>query len=254
MVCFQCYSGYRLGNNSCGACKDSNCVVCNSSQKVCTVCLTGFVVQNASCYACASNCLNCSISGPSQCDQNSCQTGFARVSSSLCALCALGCFSCSAVDLTTCFSCPLGSFQVVGGQCQVCPQGCINCSSASICRSCRAGYRLINNVCFQTCTYPCLDCSPYNPRICSSCFSGYALSEDYTCLSNIGCNQNSNCQICPVGYYLDIATLTCIACKLQQNCIKCETQATKCAICVEGYYVFENKCLPCISNCVKCQL
>jgi hypothetical protein len=176
------------------------------------------------------------------------------VSATTCATCALGCYSCSPVDISTCLSCPVGSFQVAGGQCQICPSACVACADSQNCSSCRQGHRLVGALCYPDCSHPCLDCSPFNPRICSRCFDGYLLGEDLTCQPDIACNLAANCTICPVAYFLDPYQGLCLNCALQDHCIKCETEADKCAICSAGFYLIENACLPCSSSCLTCQL
>lgn len=137
MQCYRCYSGFRLSNYSCIQCIDSNCLNCSSSEHFCLTCAIGFTSINGSCRPCASNCLNCNELGEGTCDTNKCYNGYARISSKECVLCALGCYSCSSVDISTCISCPQGSFQVLGGQCEICPPSCIECSSSSVCQTCR---------------------------------------------------------------------------------------------------------------------
>ena len=96
---------------------------------MCNKCREGYTEVNGSCQPCAKNCLKCDKEGAFKCDINSCINGYARVDISQCAACALGCYSCSPVDVSACISCPIGSFQVQGGQCQVCPSSCIECTS-----------------------------------------------------------------------------------------------------------------------------
>lgn len=148
---------------------------------------------NGECLACAANCLKCDEEGPGRCDAGGCESRYARVNVMECALCALGCYSCSSVDISTCLSCPLGSFQIEDGQCRICPSGCTTCTGSETCTACRDSYRLVQNKCLPTCNYPCLECSPYNPNICSSCFRGYQLTQDYTCQPDISCTNNNTC-------------------------------------------------------------
>lgn len=128
-----------------------------------------------------------------------------------CAVCALGCYSCSPVDISTCLTCPLGSFQIQGGQCQICPSGCTECLSESVCTGCQLNYRLVKEKCYENCDYPCLECSLFNKYICSACFKGYSLSENLTCVPDVTCSQTQNCTICPLAYYLTF-TRTCNTC------------------------------------------
>lgn len=198
-----------MTNASCEKCEDVNCLNCSTSKNTCISCAVSFTGVTGKCLPCALNCLKCDHLGNGTCDENQCSHGFARTSNTTCTLCALGCYSCSTVDVSTCISCPIGSFQALGGQCQICPSECVTCSSTSSCLSCRDNYRLINNLCSKNCLFPCLDCSAFNYLICSSCYDGYVLAEDLTCQPDIKCNNYQNCTICPVAYYLNVYNMIC---------------------------------------------
>lgn len=117
MDCFDCYEGYRLNDNICEKCNDSFCLSCNQDTTTCTTCMYGYTAVNGNCKPCAHNCLKCDEQGEGSCDEGSCYHGYARINNSSCVMCALGCYSCNTMDISTCISCPTGSFQILGGQC-----------------------------------------------------------------------------------------------------------------------------------------
>ena len=100
---------------------------------------------------------------------------------------------------------------------------CDQCSSTAYnCQSCKLGYYQPSGSGF------CLPCPSYCPD----------------------CTNSMTCESCPYGSYLNGGN--CTKCSLT-NCVSCDLIGPNiCTLCNIGYYLSNNFCNPCISNCAVC--
>ena len=131
---------------------------------------------------------------------------------------------------------------------------CFDCSpSSAVCRTCRSGFDLINNICVDqsSCTVAnCRTCS--SSTVCSICQNGYSLSATSTC-SQIVCSggqfidpDTNTCTCGPKSAFVNGACVTCT----DNNCMVCSNSA--CTSCVRGFYPSGTSCVRCGSNCEVC--
>ncbi|ELP88684.1 protein serine/threonine kinase, putative [Entamoeba invadens IP1] len=157
------------------------------------------------------------------------------------------------------------------------------------CYQCKTGYYLSNNYC-EKCFNNCIDC--YNERQCLLCEDGYYLQDNGSCalISGISnhCNRlikgGSSCALCDFKYFRNAKGMcekcieSCANCNQNSTCLNCEkenyllTDSTKCVsyeelvnctsksqsgclLCDTGFYIDNQRCLPCNSktdNCTEC--
>jgi hypothetical protein len=127
------------------------CAAC-SSASTCTVCKEGYTLTNGVCrqppQPCPSNCVQCASNGVCQ----ECAVGYALSSSKTCE-------ACKASHCATCTT------------------------SLSSCSTCQKGYTMIGSTCLQSCLVPnCATCMPADNSKCTSCVSGYTVSQDGVCI------------------------------------------------------------------------
>ena len=63
----------------------------------------------------------------------------------------VGCDVCDVNDLSRCLDCTEGYYEISWGVCALCNDKCLTCTSGTVCKSCRHGYKLIDNVCYENC-------------------------------------------------------------------------------------------------------
>ena len=194
-----------------------------------------------------------------------CSVGYTWVSSTSCLPCMQGCPSCNNTFPFTCLGCLIGTYLASNNTCISCQNGCYNCSSSG-CLVCFEYYLLSKGICYPYCQLPCLACSWSNGvQICQSCLRGYALSSSGTCIPNLGCVTQLNCEYCPLGFF--VYKGQCFACL--GNCDTCTftppdlsfiitsfnyVPYLNCTRCTSGYYLDPSKliCMLCPDNCQVC--
>ena len=264
----------------CGYSSFSNCLLCNSNLTGCSQCesynLTyqspGYTVSEGSCIKCLSTgtqsqnfgCNRCK--GDDKCDDGGCAVGL-YYNNGLCTHCPndTNCLNCSSP--TTCLNCKAG-FYVDQGSCQTCNRkfpACSECSS-TVCTKCGSGYLLSKGVC-----EPCLDtkCAECDSSSCKTCIEGYYPSNKQCFPCSVG-----NCTFCPDDFCQKCKSplalnnsywpVTCINCSdpliyLQAGCDTCklnEDSKTEiifnCTQCQDSYFLENNNCSVCSSNCISC--
>lgn len=141
--------------------------------------------------------------------------------------CSSTCLTCNATNPSQCFSCYPNSF-LVGTTCSNCNSNCLTCQGSN------------------------------DPNTCTSCFAGYSLSVNKTCV--IGCPQNCQycssstvCTACNSGYtqFIQGSNTVCVPCI--QTCRTCaQGQPATCLSCGTGFYLSGTICVPCATNCNQC--
>lgn len=123
----------------------------------------------------------------------------------------------------------------MAGRC-VLSLGCQNIDAHGFCTSCMQGYFIYNNLC-QSCHPSCSTCVALHN--CLTCNAGY-----YWPLADYGL-----CAACPPG---------CNLCTLSTNTPtytsynNVYSNNLVCSSCLDGYYLYNNHCLPCAANCLTC--
>ena len=207
-------------------------------------------------------CLNCSDSSP------------------YCLKCSYEAAPGSDQKIFKCLECINNTYRVsdIDGKCRPCslPSKCVKCrfvpgSNAVECIKCIDGYYPLNGVCNKChkytksiingeCLYDyCPNTTYHNILNYCSCFRGYALTPEYTC---IPCTQNCNecryvlntakCFSC-IKYYVLTPQDICIRCP--SSCPTCEYIAQnefKCTSCDNGFGLLNYKCISCGEHCISC--
>ncbi|KAL4506331.1 hypothetical protein ABPG73_017065 [Tetrahymena malaccensis] len=254
--CLSCIQNYTFNatQNTCLPICDASCNTCSlpMSNQSCLSCFDGFYLINNQCLPCQSPCSTC------QASSNYCLTCqkdyiFQQQTNSCSPICDSSC-------KTSCLSC-FDGFYLLNNQCLNCQSPCATCiNSSSNCLSCKENYTFNEpqNFCTPNCDPSCKTCSsPNNNQSCLSCNDGFYLMNNQCiqcqspCLTCI--NQQDNCLSCPVNYNLDtlynkcspICDQTCKTCLLPVN-------NASCLSCYDGFFLNNNKCLPCIPPCQTC--
>ncbi|KAL4478585.1 hypothetical protein ABPG74_006820 [Tetrahymena malaccensis] len=230
--CTGCISGYSLDSsqNKCNIQCYQTCKTCSSpnNQQACNSCIDGYFIQNNQCLQCQSPCATCSNSSTNCIN---CANNYQKNNQNICQpICDSSCKSCSSPkNSNSCTDCFDGSFLNANNQCIQCQKPCQNCvSQATKCTSCinNTDYTFdnVNQICNLVCN-----------NTCSSCF---------------GPNDNTKCNSCIDGYYLD--GTTCKQCS--SPCSKCSQSPTQCTGCIASYQLNnQNQCIPsCDSSCNTC--
>ena len=162
------------------------------------------------------------------------------------------CAGCS--NSSACLRCDVGYY--LAGQCKYCNDTYTNClwCDSTKCKTCLDGYVLFNNTCSLMSTCNITNCQLCGGVNCLSCVSGFTLSSNSSsCVAtckNISYFNGTGC-ICPQGTYINqTRTGICVKCD-SLNCLKCDYVG--CITCITGYFASKGSCLPCGSNCVRCE-
>ncbi|KAL4469881.1 hypothetical protein ABPG72_011102 [Tetrahymena utriculariae] len=289
--CFTCLQGYYLANNicnkcdsSCASCKgasQSDCLICNQNYFIlvkqnnicvpqcdlsqsqfidnsnplqlycmtcksscqtcinstnCTSCTQGYYLNGSICFQCDSSCLSCT--GPSSSDCIVCAQSGDYISLNLNKNCVASCDTSQAqyIDAVTNPQQPF---------CRQCGILCQTCSDSQSCTACIQGYYLQGSQCFA-CDPSCLSCAKAGLSNCIICKQqGYFISTKLNniCVANCDLNQAQYIdQSNPLQYYCKQCSNFC------QNC----TDQLNCSVCIQGYYLNDNKCFQCDSSCLSC--
>ncbi|ELP90856.1 protein serine/threonine kinase, putative [Entamoeba invadens IP1] len=233
--CLMCNEGY--GNDESGQCKpcESGCERCLIDYQHCNACKTGYALQNGKCV---------------KEDKSMCDT-YNEV---------IGCEGCvsSVKNASMCSKCSIsGCYTFQNSQCLQCQDNFIYNTESNICQqvsgstckyfkksqciSCNDGYYLNNGTC-HNCPSACTTCQ-YSEEglMCLSCIESTYFLKDHKCLSlneSKGCTRTSfsGCAECGIGYYLD--NQECLPC--QSNCNKCTK--TECFSCANNMIVSGTTC------------
>ncbi|KAM3142366.1 hypothetical protein pb186bvf_005523 [Paramecium bursaria] len=238
--CIQC-SG--PDNNQCITCP-SDRYLNNLSECSCNQGL--YEDSQFTCQKCDSSCINCNsalecIDCPftRQIDQTTqlcgCSQGFYEIADQiLCGTCLQNCYTCQ--NNLECLSC-IDNQILLNGQC-ICADGFYSDGNLN-CISCDSKQGLYQIECnkgncsdgFWTPGEKCDDGNTVDRDGCTQCL----IDTNYQCINNL--NQPSVCYKC------------------QDNCKLCSYQfgAVKCKQCQDGYYLSQNQCIQCSSNCLACQ-
>lgn len=130
---------------------------------------------------------------------------------------------------------------------------CFDCSpNSAVCRTCRSGFDLINNVCVDqsSCTVAnCRTCS--SSTVCALCQNGYSLNggacAPIVCTGGQFVDPDTN--TCTCGSKSVFVNGACVTCT-DNNCLVCSNSA--CTSCVRGFYPSGTGCVRCGSNCEVC--
>ncbi|KAL4495390.1 hypothetical protein ABPG73_022435 [Tetrahymena malaccensis] len=259
--CLKCSKNYQLHNNQCFICKNDEQT---SNNNECQKCL----VENCSiCLEQTDKCQECEKGyklNQEKCEQIQCeQTEFINYQINICEQCISKFENCNQCNQNECQSCnqgyylnrstnqcvsncPKGTFVDDNNQCEPCKQqNCLLCSSNQLCQECENGYELNQQKCE---IIKCEQNQFFNQQsnICEQCVNKFE-----NCYE---CNQ-SECQSCNQGYYLNKSTNECEPCK-QQNCSQCSS-SQQCQKCENNYQLHDNQCFLCKNDdaqtqCQKC--
>jgi hypothetical protein len=255
--CYSCYSGFYLlglvcksecgplssylsfGNSSSSTCVPciNNCQTC-FSETLCRTCIPGFYLftsdsscrlscptsngyflANGNCTACIDNCMECTNTSNSctRCDSSTLLMN---------GICQAGCGS--------------TNFYQLNGQCYPCNTSCATCygPGAGNCYECSGNFHMYLNQCLSQCPNgtavdpttgdcgcdaSCLTCSSYG--VCTACKNSSLWVLNGICVTN-----------CTPATYPNAGK--CLPCS--DGCISCTINT--CTTCVNGSYLFNNKC------------
>ncbi|KAL4489343.1 hypothetical protein ABPG72_018998 [Tetrahymena utriculariae] len=265
-TCISCIDNYIFveSNNQCSPICDSSCKTCSSpkSSQSCLSCFDGaFLDNNNQCQKCISPCQNCDQKG-SKClsclqnytfnaTQNTCQP----ICDSSCNLCSLP------MNSQSCLSC-FDGFYLSNNQCLPCQSPCSTCQiSSNNCLACLKDYiyQQQTNSCSPICDNSCKACNlPKNRSSCQQCYDGFYLNNNNSCQicqpPCQNCVQNANtCSSCIQNYTLNVSQNSCSPI-CDQSCLTCNqpNNSSACLSCIDGFYLFQNQCLNCLSPCATC--
>lgn len=128
----------------------------------------------------------------------------------------------------------------------------MTCNSTSSCQKCAMGYVLFSGMCYPCQSgLNCKQCDLSDSSICISCYTGYYLSVNSSCISCPSscrsCDTYQSCTNCIAGYTLsgNSSSSQCIACTVP--CSTCVESPTNCLSCINGYNLQGWKCVTNIS-------
>ncbi|KAM3142367.1 hypothetical protein pb186bvf_005524 [Paramecium bursaria] len=244
------------------------------------------------CQQCSSSCLSCSGPGFYQCitchqdrflsinQQCLCNTGYYLDSQNKCQACNSKCKDC--INGVSCSSCPYslildnqsnlcicdqGYYEIQNQQlCGNCLNECISCIDSQSCQTCQINRKLVSiNYVLAKITFmmmaiktvsSCENLQQIKHPSCNiqNCSDGIWTSneqcDDGNEIQRDGC---TNC-IIDIGYKCtNILYAKSICYQCQEKCIKCiKLNQIICEQCQDGYYLSQNKCQLCSSNCETC--
>ncbi|ELP85483.1 hypothetical protein EIN_040370 [Entamoeba invadens IP1] len=252
--CEKCNDGYYLYNNSCYTC-DSSCRTCNGKkQNSCLSCPFSYGVSNGYCVKCDASCLECNGSGPNNCI--SCFKNY-YLTSGYCSKCDLTCNECNGPNANNCISCN-PYYYYSNGYCLKCGYSCIFCNftKPEYCLFCDLNFYNSNGYCLK-CDQNCNGCGGTADN-CTHCNDGFYLNNGSCIQGTLNCKkfENSICISCIPYYYLSDNVCN----KCHSECYNCNgPEKTNCTTCPNGKYVdkthgeYNHTCQPCIENCKTCE-
>ncbi|MCQ2817258.1 MAG: hypothetical protein MJ252_08340, partial [archaeon] len=217
-----------------------------------------YLTSNNTCDDCTINCVKCSGAEVADCLQ--CINKYALDAENICQNIGIEFCLYATDDLKGCKQCIEGYSLDKDGKCiQNCNiEKCISCpSSPDVCEKCSAEYYLVNNTC-DDCTINCAECSGPEVSDCKRCVNGYALDDDNICV-NIGVDyclyttlDRKGCRQCIEGYTLNSEGKCIQQSCLVEHCSSCPDSPDKCLSCSDEYFLSNNICYDCSTNCRKC--
>lgn len=259
-VCTACPSGNLLCPFAftTGCLPYSDTVVATSSFNcdVCFVAGTYFDAGTGTCLACDANCLTCV--GPSATHCLTCPVGttlagapglstclcpsnaYPNPSASACALCNVGCVTCTGGTASHCTSCH--------------PQAQLSSGSPSACVCAAGSYTPTTPDVCVPCDQSCLTCNAAGPAGCVTCFTN--------------AHESAGACVCDNGFYPAPTVMTCQTCHYtctlcvagdQMSCKDCLSNGIlqnapgpgRC-VCQDGYFMSPTSCQLCHSACRLC--
>ena len=186
-------------------------------------------------------CLNCTNSGCTLC-----KSGLSVVNNVCQPICNSVNGNCSFSCSHPCSSC----FGPSSGECLSCSEGVL--SGSSCVSNCSIGQYLGSNLTCLKCPYGCSSC---DSTACSTCISGFYLSNLTDCV-----------RVCPSGYYPEVSSVSfcdscsigCTRCVNSVFCLSCQAQYTlfnfQCSSNQQDYYQWSNgRYKRCPSYCITCK-
>ncbi|KAL4511974.1 hypothetical protein ABPG72_012819 [Tetrahymena utriculariae] len=251
-ICLKCQSGYFLDltSNACRKCQVQDCLDCSLGAESCNKCIAPLVFNQTS-KACQSN-------------NNNCNYGEYQLPSGKCNQCHQACKSCFDSGDYSCYECKQGYFFNLQNICISCNSNCLCSEFPQNCKFCLQNLNLLANRCVSQCgkgfyaeNKVCKPCPPQcadclNQNFCTSCLD----NSQYILLSNscvLRCNESQYVQMAlddqqrwlNMQYnQINTSSLTCNQCS--PSCKTCILQSNRCTSCLQGYILFQNKC---IKNC-----
>lgn len=271
-TCISCISGYFFENKGCTRCQ-TGCQTCKSTS-ICLTCKRNYYLNNGICSTscpvgyfknpisticekCSNTCKSCvSDLSCSSCICDACNDGYFLVADK-CIKCDSKCSKCDGPDSTQCLVC-LSPYYLYQSTCSLdCPSGfwksdsdltcknchfsCKSCESGNLdnqCTDCIDGFVFLSGMC-KACSITCLKCLS-SPAFCTECNS------DLILVSN-------NCVSCEEGYWKSKELESCEPC--HASCKTCSggNQNNQCTSCITSFYIKNNYCEQCSSNCLECK-
>ncbi|ELP85461.1 hypothetical protein EIN_088130, partial [Entamoeba invadens IP1] len=276
--CKKCENGYQLINKTTQKCGDFNegCTLC--SNNVCSQCSEGYYLDSIKnlCVKCNNKFSKCSL-----CSENECYAcgDNSTLSNKLCVECNQrweGCVGCNDI---MCSSCQQNGYYNSNGFCNKCSANCESCQSKEMCDVCKSGYYFNGGKCESCSTRNCKLCD--NSK-CESCLENSFLNNGMcvSCKEKIpncekcnGDNVDTQCLFCSNGFYSNGPQ--CVQCDtscgsegcVNRKCTNCKDNKildrsgkcveptncdsvddSRCAVCKDGYYLYNNICVQKASN------
>lgn len=267
-------------HSDCPACEGS-CLSCNGPlSSDCTTCTDGFILVDGTCVPCDSSCTTCR--NPSVTGCITCPVGYDLTDNGTCTIhidCDPTCLTCNGVNADQCLTCNENR-TLMSGKCVLkcvnfdytfeenadlsCDSDCEcdgtrRCSLSSICDECQSLSSLFPsffspNDC-PICSEFCSTCSGFESDDCISCYEGYFLADNGTCIKcNIECltcdgEEVNSCTSCkdPLvirdGYCVEPNPVC------DESCATCfGPSASECTDCFDLHTLEDGYCVP--INCV----
>lgn len=262
--CIACAEGYvhsGSGATPCTKCAE-NCLSCKSPTE-CTKPSSGYYVNPSTKQPVACSSANCDVcTDAGAC--TACKSGYrlstsssSSTASETCVSCSSNCSVCTA---DKCVSCVSGYALGSDGTCQACVSGCTICADSEnqlpgkcLPNGCAQGHY------YHSYTKRCHKCSSN----CDACY----LDEMYNIPICTRCSESSQSMVGPNIYGLWCSSISTRDCTnkgilLNDVCFPCYGQITGCIVCsnrfyctecLDGYYLHDNLCVYCDSNCLTCE-
>ncbi|CAD8056650.1 unnamed protein product [Paramecium sonneborni] len=263
---FSCVQCNGIGKDSCISCNNVSKRILWNHQ---CICMTSYYEnqQQSVCEECHQSCKSCQGSSRNDClgcyenyelmnGNCVCNLGyFYDYNNMECGQCNYTCEFCFGSGNDNCIKCKLdsnrlkqdnkclcldGYFEIEGNPiCQKCHINCMTCIEYESCLSCSSGKQLINNKCvcqskFFLFKQNFLDICKSCSKLCLSCY-GELEFECLSCITHSTLQQNNTC-ICDQGYYL--INDECQIC--DTNCLTCVYSSIHCLDCQSNYVLQTN--------------
>jgi len=162
------------------------------------------------------------------------------------------CLPCSTENALECddkdeaTECKIGYFLNTDKKCEACSKNTRTCTSATVSKSCNAGFGVKDDNCETACGDNIFGCDGTKPDEAIACNTGYVLKDDKTCAE---CNNKdkvtkckkddqSKAEECIIGY--SVISDECKKCP--DNAAECTVKETEATKCLDGYLLDSNAC------------